>query len=228
MEKGLLETIRQETQAPRIAIIGATQPTEEYYPKQGHNVGYWLRQYIEDKKGTLFTGGVEGVGVDIYTGIIKYHLNYLLKTKKLPEERFFVLVPTNTRFRNGDNSFSLPYQIPQSYRCLPSLFNQDLKVIRAGDNMAERREYLSNVADAVVVLNGSGGTLEEAFFSLKQGKKVLPIPITGGAALDLVKIKNDPGFIANIQFADITRIDTSNIIPIKSFDELRIALDAFQ
>ena len=51
---------------PLIAVIGAAKPGPDYTRKKGVAIGYKLREFLGgDRDGTIFTGGVEGVGVDV-------------------------------------------------------------------------------------------------------------------------------------------------------------------
>src|SRR3989344_4806210 len=81
------EEIRTKHEKPIIGIIGATSPLRDYTKEMGIELGYKLRGFLEGKQGSLFTGGVPGVGADVYEGISKYCEENNL------EDRFFVLVP---------------------------------------------------------------------------------------------------------------------------------------
>jgi hypothetical protein len=156
---------------------------------------------VDLRQGTLFTGGVEGVGADAYTGIMKYCIDELRTAKtgvKMPDDRFFVLVPAfnppsmvNKVRLLGINRQSFPYIVPEVYQALGSLSERGkIDVVVAGNNMAERRGYLACVADALVVINGGTGTLDEAVMALQNGKPVITLSYSGGAALELKEHKD--------------------------------------
>ena len=83
-----LEEITNKYESPIIGIIGATSPLPGYDSDDAYRMGYELREIVNDK-GVLFTGGVSGVGLDVYRGIVDYCV------EKDVEDRFFVLIPDN-------------------------------------------------------------------------------------------------------------------------------------
>src|SRR3990167_6541755 len=107
------EIISGKYEHPIIGIIGATQPLPGYNPREAVKLGYLLRQSME-KKGTLFTGGVHGVGVDIYRGIIDYCL------EKNVSDKFFILFP------------DINSNPPEEYFNLAKKANLALKIEKAG------------------------------------------------------------------------------------------------
>lgn len=167
-----LEELTQKYEHPIIAVIGATQPLPDYEQKIGESLGYKLRELLEKQQGTIFTGGVPGVGVDIYQGVI----NYCQEHSK-SNDKFFCLLPEE-------------YPI-----CIDYLLSADeigknsVSIERIGKDMEERRTNLSNLADCLIVVNGSHGTLDEALKSMLLGKKLLCLANSGGAAKVLEKIK---------------------------------------
>ncbi len=198
----LVERIRREKGLPLIGVVGATVPTAPYRPKIGQQVGYNLRAYNSTVGGALFTGGVEGIGVDVYVGIMRYCIDVAKRTGDLKEDNFFVLVPTHTmapfsidlpRFRRKAIPPLLHYSPPAEYSVLGSLTPKGgLDVVRAGENMTERREYVGAVADTLVVVNGGDGTLDEVIQAMQLGKKIITLPESGGTAALLGTIKKKP------------------------------------
>ena len=57
-----------------------------------------------------------------------------------------------------------------SYGNLQKVLRKGLQKI--GKDMEERREYLANLSDYLIVVNGGNGTLEEALIALKLNKKI--------------------------------------------------------
>jgi hypothetical protein len=228
VEKNVVIKIRGNKEQPLIAIIGATVPTKEYDRHFGMEVGYLIRQHISPLNGTLFTGGVNGVGVDVYTGVMQYCVDELRRDrtgKKMPDDRFFVLVPSHEYIPCG-KGFGLlepkyqcvPFEVPEAYHALGAISERkSLDIVTAGDDLAERRQYLAHLADVLVAVNGTDGTLDEALIALQNGKPVITLSYSGGAALSLQTIKISPRaikFSQNItrQFGDSIRdIDTGLI-----------------
>lgn len=216
MEKNLVYKIRENKEQPLIAIIGATVPTREYERRFGVEVGFLLRQHIESRRGTLFTGGVSGVGVDVYAGIMQYCVDELRKqqiNKKMPDDRFFVLVPGNDciTFRKDLNLKepeyeSVPFEVPEAYHALGLISERrKLDVVAAGNDLGERRAYLSQVADILIAVNGGMGTLDEALNAIENGKSVIALSYSGGAASMLHSIK-DPSKVKKFKPKDIVSI----------------------
>jgi predicted Rossmann-fold nucleotide-binding protein len=141
-----------------VVVIGATSPTEGYQDSNGIELGKHLGNWFKlnaNKGYHLFTGGVEGVGLDVYRGLIDSD-------------------------RNGDDIFSV--LIPQSYS--PNNYDKyspNGKVTRdiIGENMEQRRVGLGFVADVLVAMNGGPGTMHEAITGLKNGRKVIALPYGG-------------------------------------------------
>ncbi|MDP3882140.1 MAG: LOG family protein [Nanoarchaeota archaeon] len=182
-------------QRPFIGVIGATSPGAGYKKEDGIKAGYELRKFIENRAGTLFTGGVEGVGTDTYTGISRYCVEQGVKKGSMPSDRFFVLIPHNISVRDPENfqsRTSISYNPPEIYNSLSTVIgNKGLGIVRAGEEMGERREYVAEIADALIVLNGGLGTLDEAYGALKKNKPLIVLPQTGGIAADLKAVKDD-------------------------------------
>ena len=199
MNKELVADIRESKQQPLIAIIGATVPTEGYGRGIGIEVGHLLRKHIEPRNGTIFTGGVDGVGIDAYIGVMKYCIDSLKNTpgKKISEDRFFVLVPEFDYIPMSQDLFEgggyriVPFEVPKAYRTLGAFSARgELDVVIAGKDMEERRDYLVRVADVVIVINGGPGTLNEAVNALRNDKPVIALACSGGTASILSSVKD--------------------------------------
>lgn len=165
-----LEEITGKYEFPRIGVIGATSPTIGYDSADSYRLGQELRRILE-KKGSLFTGGMPGVGLDFYEGVADY-----CSERKI-DDKFFVIFP------EGHN-------LPEEYlRLAEKTKNGVLRVERAGKDFEERRTYVGAVADALVVINGSEGTVDEALKGLFLGKPVICLENSGGAAKVISKFK---------------------------------------
>jgi len=167
----ILEEITKKYERPLIGIIGASSPLPNYDSDDAYRLGYELRRIVSNR-GTLFTGGVSGVGVDVYQGIVGYCV------EKSLEDKFFVLFP------EGNIQPSQEY-----FDLIKSLKNSTLKVERAGKDFEERRLYMSAIADALVLMNGSSGTVDEALKGLILGKPLVCLQNSGGAAEVIAKLK---------------------------------------
>ena len=188
----IIDTIRREKQVPIIGVIGGTNPTEEYSREMGINVGYALRQLGEDITCSIFSGGVEGVGLDVYGGIIKYCLQ---NGKR--DDFFFTLIPELDEGQFNIDKFTGSGMIskvrPKRAYHLPSLLSlNDIAQVMAGRDMNERRKYVAEVADALVMVNGGLGTLDEAFNALKRPIPVFTLGNTGGMAEELASLRDQP------------------------------------
>ncbi len=168
----ILEEITSKYKPPIIGVIGAEYPLPGYDSDDAYRLGYELREAM-GKKGSLFTGGVSGVGIDVYKGIIDYCL------EKCVEDRFFVLFP------------NMEIEPPQEYfKLAEKLKNGVLRVERIGQDMEERRSYVGAIADLLVLINGSTGTIDEALKGLFLGKPVVCLQNSGGAADVISKLKS--------------------------------------
>ena len=72
---------------PLISVIGATFPTRPYDDIMGFNLGMQLRDRLETNHGTVFTGGVDGVGIHTYLGIVNY-----VKTHDYIDDKFLPVI----------------------------------------------------------------------------------------------------------------------------------------
>jgi hypothetical protein len=181
------------TESPLIGIIGATVPTNPYYSSQGFNIGYTIREFLQRSPGKVFTGGVEGIGIDAYAGVVKYCVDEGIKTGKIPEDKFFVIIPDNVEYLDWatNKKIQTPFFPPETYDLLARFLPRgNLDIIRSGKNMYERRLGLASLADILVVVNGGPGTDHEAYIGLELGKKVIACTPTGGTAKLLESVKN--------------------------------------
>lgn len=181
-------------QKPLIVAIGASWPTIGYKPAVAMRVGYELRGMIESFGGSLFTGGVEGVGVDFYRGVINY-----CKEKELKEDRFFVVYP------------EIGMRPPMRYDNYAAEIGGNLAIVKGGKDMMERRQRLAETADFGVVLNGSHGTLDEAVQIIKAGKTLFALNSTGGVAR-LLRRYNMGQFLRNFDNIDDMLVELEKFI----------------
>jgi predicted Rossmann-fold nucleotide-binding protein len=213
-----------EYERPLIAVIGASNPGKEYVAEQGILVGKLLREYV-DKKGTVFTGGVDGVGVDVYTGVMKYCVQ-----RNTLSDKFFVLIPHYflLQLRKDTEPTPFAYTPPVAYEALGRLTTRGhLDIIRAGNDMDQRRIELAKLADFVVVVNGSMGTLDEATLA-SHTKKIITLPETGGIAKLIAALKNNKLSFAEkynltTQGVAIEELNVNNVV-VSSIDQLMQAL----
>lgn len=185
-----IKDLESTFERPFISVIGSTSPTQPYISRMGIEVGRALRAYLDGRKGSIFTGGVEGVGVDAYAGAAVHCIRSASNSLgELPRSRFFTLIPHF--FSSKPTSILgvvrpvklVDYSLPSEYHLLENLYpQQDLVVVRAGRDMAERRKFLAKTADVMVMLNGSGGTLDEAIQGEESGKPVIVLRGSGGVS----------------------------------------------
>ncbi len=209
MQQGIVEKIRENRSIPLIGVAGGTSPTPGYTQDVGMQTGYELRRYVETRDGTIFTGGVGGVGIDVYLGVVKFCVDKLkrrmplIRNGSMPEDKFFVLAPRYIYYAGKSGLFHrtesrrIDYDIPTSYEVLGRLTPRGyLDVFRAGMDMDERRKYLASAADALVIINGGGGTLDEAINALKASKPVISLN-SGGVTrlLEKAKTQNNPSLL---------------------------------
>jgi hypothetical protein len=226
----LIQQVRSRWQSPIIGIIGATIPTEEYTRGMGIEVGYAVREHLSEA-GSVFTGGVDGVGVDAYAGIMKYCIDQGLSKGRLPEDRFFVLIPHYFMMgpprRGIRRQARVEYDPPQSYAVLAALSKEGkLSIERAGSTMDERREFVAGIADKLVVVNGGSGTLDEAINALEFGKPIITLPYTYGAASIIAlakKGKISPAMRHQLWNSRLSfdNVDLSNILVADSIRDMR-------
>lgn len=228
-----IDKIKEFYESPIIGVIGATVPSKDYESTMGIQTGYGLRKMITRSGGSIFTGGVQGVGVDVYSGIIRFCIENATKTGKMIDDNFFVLIPHFAPVMNEAPAFLLetqvrlaPYNVPTQYELIARFTaSRELGVVRAGHDMDERREYVAKVADMLVVVNGGHGTLDEALNALQLGKRIVTVATTGGSARLLSDLVN--GNISEQKKAALKKVglfvdnvDTSKICCVDSLDEL--------
>jgi hypothetical protein len=183
--KQIAGEIRSRHPGPLIAAIGAGDPDKPYTIPMGMKAGYGIAEYIDDNyHGTLFTGGMNGVGADIFVGVTRYRMHASHGQPPVINFRhFFVLIPEReTHSIMGFGEFIEPFQESYSYRQLAALTGDDIIRERAGDSLEERRICLAHTADFAVCLNGTGGTLDEAAMILQHGKPVITCAESGGVS----------------------------------------------
>jgi predicted Rossmann-fold nucleotide-binding protein len=207
----------------RIVVIGAQVPDYSYDSSMGIRVGNIIAKMM--KKGdVLITGGVEGVGLDVFTG-------FGLTPSK---GTFECIIPKQTQsIGKNKEVINTPYHLPEAYQIVSKLTKKTIQVISAGNNMAERREFLAKSVDIAIVMNGGIGTLHEAVMLLQNGIPVIAIPRTGGIAeLLSAYIYNDIEYI-DVFFAAVRqnppKIKNLGLIDITTFSNLEETLQgAFQ
>lgn len=186
----LLKTIRQNYPSPIVGIIGSTAPDEsDYSPLMSIMVAQQVHDFCNAKKGSCFTGGVGGVGVDAFMGIA-----LKAKGKPIGSDRFFILIPEQYAFayeKHGEEHIGmLDYNPPYAYNHMAQYIGKDrCNTIVAGEEMSARRRYVAQVADILVMVNGSGGTLHEGLLGLSGGKPLIVVSGTGGMADVLAECK---------------------------------------
>lgn len=156
--------------SPAVGILGAQYPEYPYICKMGVEVGYLLRKYLPES-GVLFTGGVQGVGEDVYGGIINYCIEYGLE-----EDRFFVLVPKGDRPSEG-------------YYKQTKRFSHKLEIIHQGETDIQRQEKMAEQGEVFIVVNGGYGTLNECVHAINRRRKIIVLPFTGGIAKEMAYAK---------------------------------------
>jgi len=230
MDYETIENIKKKQGSPLIGIIGSTRPTEIYNMQMGIQVGYEIRKFLDNSKGKIFTGGVNGVGVDSYVGVLKFCIENIQKKGYLDESKFFVAIPkfdAETRFEDFfPREINIPYSPSSAYFNLANLSKENkLEIEVIGENMEERREKLAKLTDLVVVVNGGAGTFEEAIMTLNASKPVISLNGSGGAAQILNFLKNDIDislFIKKYHNAErIQSLDKSNLYNINDPAELK-------
>ena len=170
---------------PIKVVIGASNPDYSYSPHQGVTAGHLLSATA----GSVVNGGVEGVGLDVFIGaaahaaINKTDLDF---HALIPESYAVPLNQENySTIHETEESgayMSLPFDIPDSYLEVCKLYNKKLQIVRAGEEMSDRRLALAKIADVVIMINGSSGTLDEAIHSINMRKRLIICANTGGAA----------------------------------------------
>ena len=187
--------IKQDYPGLRIGIIGAAMPAKGYSPEAGVELGRVLRGYVAGG-GFIFTGGVSGVGVDVYQGVID--------ASGGQEDRFFVLLPEGM-------------YAGRDYRDISP--SKQVKTANFGEDMFERRVGMGRVADVIIVLNGRDGTLHEAISALRSNKKIIALDYGGAGSLLYQAKKNNkltPILIeSGLRMSDLNNMFLADITNIK-------------
>jgi len=192
------EVIRSSHSGLRIGVIGAASPTKEYTAEFGEELGRQLQSYAGNS-GFVFTGGVSGVGVDVAKGFFQSSAG--------PGERFFVLLPEGV---GADRDYRV-------------VSGRDVEVVGFGTSMKQRRIGMGKVGDILIVVNGRGGTLDEAITCLKEGKKLIVFDCGGASTLLYYARKNNALYPA-LEQQGVTRELLGNII-LANMSNLRETLD---
>lgn len=145
--KSDIESVLTKYKSPRIGVIGGSYIRSEN-AELCESIGSNLREFIGDK-GWLFTGGVGGVGVKVYRGVVTYSQQNKLK------DRFFALLP---RGRIAGASYD---------RLAEKISKIEVTNERCGTSWAERRQAMSKVGDVLIMVEGGGGTANEAYHAIR-------------------------------------------------------------
>lgn len=188
-DQNLVKAVRGKHESPIIGIIGSSLPDYNYTAQVGVASGYIISEYCHKNNGSIFTGGVSGVGADVFTGVSLYCSKF-----KKKDSKFFVLIPEKTilnEFHQNENKEmeEISFNLPKSYQIISQLTDTKITEERTGRFLSDRRLYVAEVADILVAINGGYGTLDEAILALRKNKPVLVLYGSGGAAGALYKAK---------------------------------------
>jgi HAD superfamily hydrolase (TIGR01484 family) len=172
----------------KVGVIGAIHPTVDYQKEQGEVVGARLADVVRSMNGWIFTGGVGGVGVDVFRG---------LAAQKDTREKFLVILPEGTNVNSG-------------YEEVAGV-GQEIQRQTIGVSMSGRRMGIALAANVLVVINGGAGTLDEAIVGLKNGRPVVALPY-GGAGKELYNMRQT-GIIPDHLSGKIEQKDLGLIFP---------------
>lgn len=217
-----IEHIRNQKRGPLISVLGSTSPSKPYNYKHGVQAGWIVQEFVQSIGGTMVTGGVHGVGVHSYAGAVRY-------CKDAGEQpKFFCVIPHFYQTHTEDGRPELyEYDLPDDYLMLAHLFGfGETEVVRGGHTMDERRQVLAAVSDCAVLLNGSGGTLDEAENVLKQRTNLVVVRGTGGIAklLESAKEFGWHGLMRQLGIKKPTSINT-NFLHLASMENLHQVLE---
>ncbi len=215
--------IRGKYPKPLIAAIGGGNPNVPYDIQMGLRVGQEMTVFMnKENRGTLFTGGMGGVGVDIFVGVVKHRL-----FAKYPNH-FFVLIPESEVFSfQGKDELPIEFREAEAYTKLAALADIPLVRERVGESLADRRVCLAATADFAICLHGTGGTLDEAASMIRRGKPVIVCEESGGISADLCDYKErlvlskdiDGPFLRDVVKELPFPFDISLIIATKTIDD---------
>src|SRR5947207_839694 len=129
------DLIKSQLRGKVIGVIGSTSPTSPYRGHMGFLVGYMLQEMLGDKN-TLLTGGVEGVGVDVFCGYAAHKSS----------GNFVALIPHTVEYPVMDEFnghifdtkpqyTSVPYALPDEYMVIAQTTNTLIKEVRGGKDM---------------------------------------------------------------------------------------------
>lgn len=203
-EDKLLAKIKSEFSGPRIGIIGATSPDYQYSTEIGNMAGFFARKFLDSfLNGFVFTGGVEGVGVDAFMGVSMHCIS-----EKISNPKFFVLIPSHVQvpvnpiYQEEEEDDETPqkfilqrYYLPRSYGEIKKFLdiqigkNTIVPEVLAGESMGVRRDYVAACASVLIVVNGGNGTLDEAVSAIHTKVPVIVCRNSGGAASALADLK---------------------------------------
>jgi HAD superfamily hydrolase (TIGR01484 family) len=149
----------------KVAVIGATSLGEGYRQEQGEIIGGKLADLVRQMDGWIFTGGVRGVGVDVFRGLAK---------REDAIKKFVVVLPQQTSVDPGYQAVLGP--------------EQEITREIIGATMSDRRVGIALAADVLLVVNGGRGTLHEAVTALEHGRPIVVFPY-GGIGEELYRMK---------------------------------------
>ncbi len=193
VDETIIQDIKKRFPSPIIGVIGASNPDFYYCSQMGIVAGFLLAKRCHEKGGSIFTGGVDGVGSDVFTGVAMY----CAKNKvKVP---FFVMIPNGYEHveYSADQDIEsdeqldselkatieiLPFNLSSAYTSIEQIAEVEIEKVRTGKEMSERRLYVAKGCDILVMINGGIGTLDEAKVAVANGKKVIVVNASAGAA----------------------------------------------
>lgn len=161
---GLANDVRKivsKYEPPRIGVIGGSYVSESN-ARLCRRIGGSLRDFI-GRRGWLFSGGVSGAGFEVYRGIADYSSQHRVS------DRFFTLLP------RGDE----PYEYTDLAR---KLLKKEVTNEACGSSMEQRRRAMSMVGNVLIVVEGGGGTEDEALNAVENGTPLISFYKSGGAA----------------------------------------------
>lgn len=161
-----VKKIVSEYRPPRIGVIGGTC-LSRYNEDLCIAIGAALRMFA-DKEGWLFTGGVEGVGLEVYRGIARYSSEHKI------DDRFFTLLPYG----------STPWGYNEIAR---RLLKKEVKNESCGIDMSERRAAVSRVGTVLIMVEGGDGTWDEASQALRNKTPLISFYKSGGSAAEFAE-----------------------------------------
>jgi len=154
-------------QRPYIGVVGPSQPKSGYLRRTGEEVGWQLRNYLEERTGGILLKG-NTVGIDVYRGIIRRSLTQ--------DDKTTLLFPLYSEVNQSENRL-----LTTIYTELATLFGEPrMKRLRGSKDSV--RKKLATLPNVLIVINGWNGTLNEVRYALESEIPVIPILSTGCAA----------------------------------------------